>query len=81
MLERPKQRYPALDQPELFKLGLAELDRKVKLQRRKEWAESLPILKLIKEEQRELSEALDEADRDEDRIMSVEEIMAEAPED
>ena len=77
-LERLKRRYPTLDMPELVKLSVGEFDRMVELQSRKEWADSLPILELNAEEQRELTEALDEADREEGRIMTVDEIMAEA---
>ena len=81
VLERLKQRYPTLDSPELFKLGLAELDRKAEQERRKAWAESLPILELSEEEKASLDEAFAELDAGKGEVMTVEAFMAEVTED
>jgi len=62
-LSRVKKEYPTLDTPELFKLALAELDRKVWRERRKRWEDSLPIMELTEEQQIELQKAIDEADK------------------
>ena len=81
VLERLKRDYPTLDYPELFKLGLSELYRKQELEARKRWAESLLELELTDAERRELAEALKEGDeeiRREARVMSIDDIMAEA---
>jgi hypothetical protein len=78
ILESLKSDYPALDYPELFKLGLSELYRKRELESRKAWAESMPELVLTDAERDELSEALDEADEASERgkkAMSVDELM------
>lgn len=77
VLERLKGEYPTLDAPELFKLGLAELDRKRELETRRRWAESLPTLEISKEEAKSIAEAR----KEKGRIMSVDEIMAEATRD
>lgn len=77
VLERLKSEYPTLDAPELFKLGLAELDRKRELDARRRWAESLPTLEIPEEEAKEIAEAR----KEKGRIMSVDEIMAEATSD
>ncbi len=63
-LKRVKAEYPTLDTPELFKLSLAELDRKVWREKRKRWEDSLPIMELTEGQQIELQEALDEADKE-----------------
>ena len=63
-LSRVKKEYPTLDTPELFKLSLAELDRKVWRERRKRWEDSLPIMELTEEQQIELQKAIDEADKE-----------------
>ena len=77
VLERLKQRYPTLDSPELFKLGLAELDRKAEQERRKAWADSLPVLELSEEEKASLDEAFAEREAGKGKIMTLEELKAE----
>lgn len=57
VLERLKEAYPTLDYPELFKLGLAELDHKAELEGRQRWAESLPLLKVSEKEASSIAEA------------------------
>ena len=77
-LKRVKAEYPTLDNSELFKLSLAELDRKVQLERRKRWEDSLPTLYLNEAEQLELDEALEATQHEQGQLMTVEDIMAEA---
>lgn len=74
VLDRLKREYPTLDAPELFKLGLAELDRKRELEARERWAESLPTLDISEDE----ASAIAEARKEQGRAMSADEIMAEA---
>jgi hypothetical protein len=50
VLETLKGEYPALDYPELFKLGLSELYYKRELEARERWAKNLPILDISQEE-------------------------------
>ena len=77
VLERLKGEYPTLSAPELFKLGLAELDRKRELEARKRWAESLPTLDISEEE----AISITKARKEQGRVMSVDEIMEEAMRD
>ncbi len=56
VLERLKKIYPTLDTAELFKLGLAELNWKVELERKKLWTESLPTLDISKLEATSIAE-------------------------
>ena len=81
VLERLKRRYPTLDSPELFKLGLAELDRKAEQERRKAWAESLPVLELSAKERVSLDVAFAERDAGKGEIMTVEAFMTEVTKD
>lgn len=81
VLERLKSEYPTLDAPELFKLGLAELDRKRELEARKRWAESLPTLEISEEEAISIAEGRREIERGEGRKMTAKELMAEVLED
>ena len=78
ILEALKSDYPTLDYPELFKLGLSELYRKHERETRRAWIDSLPELELSEAEQRELGDALDEADeaarRGEVKSMTVDEL-------
>ena len=60
VLERLKGEYPTLDAPELFKLGLAELDRKREVEARRRWTESLPTLQISAEEAASIAEARQE---------------------
>lgn len=57
VLERLKREYPTLDAPELFKLGLSELDRKAELEVRRRWAEQLPLLDASEDEAESIAEA------------------------
>lgn len=77
VLERLKGEYPTLSTPELFKLGLAELDRKRELEARKRWAESLPPLDIAKEEAESIAEGRREIERGEGRKVTAKELMAE----
>lgn len=77
ILKSLKGEYPTLDYPELFKLGLAELYHKRELEARELWAESLPVLELSEEEQDNLAAALDEANREPARVLSLEQLKAE----
>lgn len=81
VLERLKGEYPTLSAPELFKLGLAELDRKRELEARKRWAESLPLLEVSEEEAESIAEGRREIERGEGRSMTAKELMAELLED
>lgn len=74
VLERLKGEYPTLSAPELFKLGLAELDRKRELEARKHWAESLPTLEISEVEAKSIAEAREEKGR----IMTPSELIAGA---
>lgn len=81
VLERVRRQYPTLDTPELFKLSLAEFDRMLELRRRKAWADSLPVLELSEEEHASLDEAYAELDAGKGKIMTIEELKAEAMSD
>ena len=74
LLEALKREYPALDYAEILKLGLSELYRKRELAARQAWSDGLPTLDISKEEAQEITEAR----KEKGRIMSVDEIMAEA---
>ncbi|CAN5811075.1 hypothetical protein BH24DEI2_BH24DEI2_11190 [soil metagenome] len=74
LLEAMKLEYPALDYAEILKLGLSELYRKHELAARQIWRDSLPELELTDEEAQDIAEAR----KEKGRIMSVDEIMAEA---
>lgn len=77
ILESLKSEYPTLDYPELFKLGLSELYRKRELESRKTWAESLPELALSVAERDALTEALNEADGEPGKRLTLKELKAE----
>ena len=77
ILEHLKRDYPALDYPELFKLGLSELYRKGELEARARWAASLPELELSDEARTKLTEALDEADQEVGKRLSLNELKEE----
>lgn len=74
LLEALKCEYPALDHAEILKLGLSELYRKHELETRQAWSEGLPELELTDEEAQDIAEAR----KEKGRIMSVDQIMAEA---
>lgn len=82
VLEQLKGQYPALDYAEILKLGLSELYWKQELASRRLWAETLPELELSNEERAALTEILSEADdkirSDGAKVMSADEIVAEA---
>lgn len=73
-----KQEYPALDEAEILKLGLSTIYREWELKTRQAWIDSLPTMELTDEEQASLTEALKEAKHDKGKIMTPEEIVAEA---
>lgn len=77
ILESLKGEYPALDYPELFKLGLSELYRKREFETRQAWMARLPSLELSDEEQDSLDEAFAELETGKGKIMTVDEVMAE----
>ena len=72
-----KRDYPALDYAEILKLGLSELYRKRESEAHKAWLDSLPVLEISEEEAAEVAETR----KEQGRIMSIEEIMAEATKD
>ena len=77
LLEALKREYPALDYAEILKLGLSELYRKRELAARQAWSDGLPELELSDAERDELTEALDEANREPGKKLSLEELKAE----
>ena len=77
LLEALKRDYPALDYAEILKLGLSELYRKRELAARQVWSDSLPELELNDAERDEVTEALNEADREPGKKLSLEELKAE----
>lgn len=85
LLQELKRQYPALDYPEILKLALSELYRKQELEARNNWAAALPELPLTDYERARLDNALNEADdeirREQARVLSVKDIMAEATKD
>ncbi len=78
VIGRLRAHYPTMSAAELFKLGLAELDRKRELETRQAWIDSLPVLELSDEEAASLAEALDEGYANESKTMTAEEVIAMA---
>jgi hypothetical protein len=82
VLETLKGEYPTLDYTELFKLGLSELYHKRERLAREAWISGLPALELSQEKKDELKKTLEEANiytrSGKAKIMTVEQIMAEA---
>ena len=78
VLESLKHDFPALDYPELFKLGLSELYTKRERERRKVWADKLPVMELDDEQAQSLAEAREELAKGEGETLSAEAIVAEA---
>lgn len=76
VLERVQGEYPTLSTTEIFKLGLAELDRKTELERRKRWSESLPLLEASVEDEASIAEARDELKVSERERMTAEELIS-----
>lgn len=81
VLDRLKREYPTLDYPELFKLGLAELDRKRALEARRRWSESLPIMQVSEEEAASIAEARAEIRASGREPMTAEELFSSIAED
>ena len=77
VLEAVKRDYPALDYAEILKLGLSELYRKRESETQQSWLDSLPELPVSEEEAQEIADAR----KEEGRVMSLDEIMAEASSD
>lgn len=77
-LEQVKHRYPTMSDSELFRLGLAELSFKAEMEQRQAWLDSLPTLELSNIEQDELTKALKASEQDAGKLMTPEEIVAEA---
>lgn len=81
VLERLKREYPTLDYPELFKLGLAELDRKCALEARRRWSERLPIMQVSEEEAASIAEARGKIGASGREPMTAEELINSLTED
>lgn len=72
-----KRRYPLLSSVEIIKLSISDLyqEERVASEEFRAKLEALPELVLTKEEREQLTEAIDEAEKDEGVILSPEEAM------
>jgi hypothetical protein len=77
LLAAARKENPAQSDAEILKRALSELRHQRELERRREWAESLPILELSDEERTELTEALREADREPGEALTLEALKKE----
>lgn len=60
---------------DVFRLGLAELERRLESETYEAWVDSLPELELSEEDLNELDEALKEAEREPGQVRSAADIL------
>lgn len=77
LLEAARKENPAQSDAEILKRALSELHRQRELRERQAWIDSLPELELSDEERTELTEALNEADREPGKTLTLEELKRE----
>lgn len=62
LLQALKRKHPELGEAEILQRALSDLKQQLELERRREWADSLPELEIPEEEARSIVEARKEVD-------------------